>query len=87
MKSDERVLLLGSDIDSLVSALLVFYLMENKHSPFTYSSASTLVKERRLSMNIAGIFHTHLKFKQLKLEKEKPPLRQSTLESLGNMKT
>lgn len=48
INKDHKILFLGSDLDSLVCSVIIYYLMK-KHQ-MIYSSATNLVRERYLAL-------------------------------------
>ena len=50
---DIKMLILGQDLDSLVCAFIIYYLM--KKEKINYSRASIMIKERRLKMKLDSL--------------------------------
>lgn len=50
LEKDERILLLSSEQDNIVAAIIMYFLMKNYQ--FSYTNALTLVKDRRISIKL-----------------------------------
>lgn len=47
---DIKILFLGSDLDSLVCSLIIYFLMTKQN--INYSRASIMIRERRMKMKL-----------------------------------
>lgn len=50
LEKDEKILLLSTDQDNIVSAIIIYFLMKNYK--FSYTNALSLIKERRMSIKL-----------------------------------
>jgi len=50
ISKDEKLLILSTDLDSMVCAMIIYYLM--KSQKMNYTNAMSLVRERRISLKL-----------------------------------
>ena len=58
IEKDHKVLLIGSDLESLICSIIISFLMK-KHD-MNYSNATNLVRERFIALKPIQIVHKYL---------------------------